>query len=62
MRLEQLHKTKRKHAAEIDLSTFPETHAPQSHGGDGEPNIEELLARIEEVLRALGSSTGIEVA
>lgn len=60
MRFEQMQKTKRKHSVEQERSTFPEEYAPRAYGGDGESNIDELLVRIEEVLRALGSATGIE--
>lgn len=60
MRFEQMQKTKRKHSVEQERSTFPEDLKPRAYGGDGESNIDELLVRIEEVLRALGSATGIE--
>ena len=60
--LEQMQRTKRKHTALEQSSTFPDEYRAQAHGGDGESGIDDLLERIEQVLRALGSSTGIEVA
>jgi hypothetical protein len=60
--LEQMQKTKRRHTVEEQASTFPEDYAPQTHGDNDDSGIEDLLDRIEQVLRALGRSTGIEAA
>lgn len=62
MKQEQIQRTRRKRSVDQVLGTFPERDGAQAHGGDGESGVEELMERIEKVLRALGGSSGIEVA
>lgn len=62
---EQIRRRAPKRSESHEMSTFPETMpARQAHGGNGDPDIDKLLARIDEALeavhRGLGRATGIE--